>query len=50
MIFWNFITDTIGEAKQTLVEWENGKFPEVGKYVKRTLANNDDEMEKMSVL
>lgn len=50
VIFWNFITDTIGEAKQTLIDWETGKFPKVGKYVKRTLTNSDDEMKKMNLL
>ena len=34
VIYWNFITDTMGEAKQALIDWEEGKFPEVRKYSK----------------
>lgn len=34
VIYWNFITDTIGEAKQALLDWEAGKFPAVEKYRK----------------
>ena len=34
VIYWNFITDTIGEAKQGLIDWEEGKFPSVSKYRK----------------
>jgi redox-sensitive bicupin YhaK (pirin superfamily) len=36
VIYWNFITDTVGEAKQRLIDWEDGKFPPVGKYRKFT--------------
>ena len=41
VIYWNFITDTIGEAKQRLVDWEDGKFPAVSKYKK--IADIGDE-------
>lgn len=34
VIYWNFITNTLGEAKQALIDWEEGKFPEVRKYSK----------------
>lgn len=40
VIYWNFITNTLGEAKQTLIDWEEGKFPEVSKYSK--IINNSD--------
>jgi redox-sensitive bicupin YhaK (pirin superfamily) len=36
VIYWNFITDTLGEAKQAMLDWEDGKFPEVTKYEKVT--------------
>ena len=41
VIYWNFITDTIGEAKQRLIDWEEGKFPPVSKYEK--IADIGDE-------
>ena len=34
VIYWNFITDTLGEAKRRLIDWEEGKFPPVSKYTK----------------
>ncbi len=34
VIYWNFITDTLGEAKQAMIDWEDGKFAEVPKYKK----------------
>jgi quercetin 2,3-dioxygenase len=34
VIYWNFITDTIGEAKRRLIDWEEGKFPPVLNYQK----------------
>ena len=34
IIYWNFVTDTIGEAKQRLIDWEEGKFPLVTRYEK----------------
>lgn len=50
VIYWNFITDTIGEAKQALIDWEDGKFPEVKKYVKIAHSDDGDEAEKMKLL
>ena len=41
VIYWNFVTDTIGEAKQRLIDWEEGKFPAVSKYEK--IASIGDE-------
>jgi quercetin 2,3-dioxygenase len=35
VIYWNFITDTIGEAKHRVLDWEDGNFPSVRKYKKR---------------
>jgi len=32
VIYWNFIADTMGEAKQAMMDWESGKFPVVNKY------------------
>ena len=34
VIYWNFIADTMGEAKQAMLDWESGKFPVVSKYQK----------------
>lgn len=34
VIYWNFIADTVGEAKQALIDWKEGKFPAVKKYKK----------------
>lgn len=34
VIYWNFITDTVGEAKQAAIDWEEGRFPVVEKYEK----------------
>ena len=36
VIYWNFITDSIGEAKQVMLDWEDGKFPKASKYQKIT--------------
>ena len=41
VIYWNFITDTLGEAKQRLIDWEEGKFPPVSKY--RKISSIGDE-------
>ena len=41
VIYWNFITDTIGEAKQRLIDWEEGQFPPVSKY--RKISSIGDE-------
>lgn len=50
VIYWNFITDTIGEAKQAMIDWEDGKFPEVAKYVKQTGASGAEDLDKMKLL
>ena len=50
VIYWNFITDTIGEAKQAMLDWEDGKFPEVPKYKKVPAAPDEDDLEKMKLL
>lgn len=46
VIYWNFITDSVGEAKQALLDWEDGKFPEVTKYKKVAPENADEDEEK----
>ena len=50
VIYWNFITDTIGEAKQSMIDWENGKFPVVTKYKKVTSVPETEDLEKMKLL
>lgn len=50
VIYWNFITDTIGEAKQALIDWEEGKFPKVEKYRKVSQKPQNDDPEKMKLL
>jgi redox-sensitive bicupin YhaK (pirin superfamily) len=50
VIYWNFITDTIGEAKQAMLDWEAGKFPQVPKYKKVIFAPDDEDLEKMKLL
>ncbi len=32
VIYWNFIADTMDEAKQAMLDWESGKFPPVRLY------------------
>lgn len=44
VIYWNFIADTIEEAKMAMADWELGKFPPVRKY--RKFGNGYDEFEK----
>jgi redox-sensitive bicupin YhaK (pirin superfamily) len=34
VIYWNFIADSMDEAKQAMSDWESGKFPTVFKYKK----------------
>jgi len=34
VIYWNFIADTLDEAKRRFEDWENGKFPDVAGYVR----------------
>lgn len=51
VIYWNFITDTLGEAKQRLIDWEDGKFPPVRLYKKiSTYDDGGDEKEVMKLL
>lgn len=51
VIYWNFITDTLGEAKQKLVDWEEGTFPPVRLYEKiSTKRNEGDEKKVMKFL
>lgn len=50
VIYWNFITDTVGAAKQAAIDWEGGKFPPVAKYRKYTSAYLGDEEERMQLL
>jgi redox-sensitive bicupin YhaK (pirin superfamily) len=50
VIYWNFITDTIGEAKQAMLDWEDGKFPEVTKYKKVSGFPDDGDVENTPVM
>jgi redox-sensitive bicupin YhaK (pirin superfamily) len=51
VIYWNFITDTIGEAKQRYIDWEEGKFPPVRLYKKVcNYETAEDEEEVMKLL
>jgi redox-sensitive bicupin YhaK (pirin superfamily) len=50
VIYWNFITDTVGEAKQAMIDWEDGKFPGVPKYRKIVSAPETEDLEKMKLL
>lgn len=50
VIYWNFITDTVGEAKQAAIDWQDGKFPVVSKYRKFTSDDLGDEAERMQLL
>ena len=50
VIYWNFITDTIGEAKQAMLDWEAGMFPPVAKYKKISSAGDEKLEEKMKLL
>jgi len=34
VIYWNFIADSLDEAKQAMKDWEDGRFPPVAKYKK----------------
>ncbi len=49
-IYWNFITDTIDEAKQKMLDWEAGKFPPVRNYVKYSSAGDEDLADRMQLL
>ncbi len=50
VIYWNFITDTIGEAKQAMLDWEGGKFPEVEKYRKVSGEPDDGDPNRTPVM
>lgn len=50
VIYWNFITDTIGEAKQKYIEWEEGKFPLVEKYKKISILDDRRIGERQQLL
>lgn len=51
VIYWNFITDTLGEAKQRMIEWEDGHFPPVRRYQKLAAAGGpEDEERRMKLL
>lgn len=50
VIYWNFVTDTLGEAKQAAIDWQDGKFPPVNKYRKFTSEDIGDESERMHLL
>ncbi len=50
VIYWNFITDTVGEAKQRAIDWQDGKFPPVRKYRKFSSAGDEDLAERMKLL
>ena len=50
VIYWNFITDTIGEAKQRLIDWEEGNFPPVRKYQKISSGTDESEALRMELL
>jgi quercetin 2,3-dioxygenase len=50
VIYWNFITDTLGEAKQAMLDWEAGKFPEVTKYKKVSGEPDDGDINREPVM
>lgn len=50
VIYWNFVTDTVGEAKQAAIDWQDGRFPPVSKYRKFTSVDLGDEAERMQLL
>lgn len=50
VIYWNFVTDTLGEAKQAMLDWEEGKFPIVEKYEKVTGFPDDGDVENTPVM
>lgn len=41
VIYWNFVTDTIGQAERHMADWEAGKFPSVRRYLKRSEEPSD---------
>lgn len=50
VIYWNFITDTVGEAKQAMLDWEDGKFPVVAKYKKISGQPDDGDPQNTPVM
>lgn len=50
VIYWNFVTDTLGEAKQRLIDWEEGKFSPVSKYRKISSIGDEGEEERILLL
>jgi len=50
VIYWNFISETLSEAKQAMLDWEDGKFPPVPKYKKVESASDKENLEKMKLL
>ncbi len=50
VIYWNFIADSIGEAKQAMADWEEGKFPVVSLYKKYSSADNTENKDVMKLL
>ena len=50
VIYWNFITDSIGEAKQAMLDWEAGKFPEVPKYKMVSGEPDDSDVNRTPVM
>lgn len=50
VIYWNFITDSPGEAKQAMLDWEDGKFPEVPKYKKVSGEPDDGDPDRNPVM
>ncbi|MEP7213842.1 MAG: pirin family protein [Acidobacteriota bacterium] len=50
VIYWNFITDTVYEARQRESDWKNGEFPSVAKYRKISSAGDEDLTERMKLL
>ncbi len=50
VIYWNFVSNTVGEAKQATVDWQDGKFPPVNKYRKFSSKDLGDEEERMQLL
>lgn len=50
VIYWNFVTDTVGVAKQAAIDWQDGKFPAVNKYRKFTSTDLGEEAERMQLL
>jgi len=50
VIYWNFITDTAAQAKQAMLDWEDGKFAEVPKYKKVSGEPDDGDVNRTPVM